>query len=242
VSFVEIKLSGSGKNALATPLMQGVLAELDAAKGGAVLFTGDGGSFSSGLDLREVGALSEDGIATYLRLVETFFTRVFTHPGPTVALVSGHAIAGGCVLALACDRRIGSAELAKAKIGLNETANAMVFPPRVLSILRHKLAPGAQYACILSGQLFDMASAHRLGLLEELHATDAEARARAEALAGELGRMHLGAYASTKAALQREVLVGFEADDERFAKEVLPRWQSPEARAEIATAILSRRG
>lgn len=240
--FVEIRLSGPGKNALSTPLMEGALARLDAAAGGPVLFSGEGGALSSGLDLRELATLSEAGILAYLELVERFFTRVFTHPGPTVALVEGHAIAGGAVLAIACDRRVASGALPKARFGLNETANAMIFPPRVLSILRHKLSRHAWYAAILSGQLFDLPTALRHGLVEEVRPTDEEARASAEALIRELSRMSRTAYAATKAELQAEVVAGFPADDARFRSEVVPRWQSPDLRAEMAAAILGRRG
>ena len=74
----------------------------------------------------------------FLTALSRMFRAVFDHPRPTVAAINGHAIAGGCVLALACDARLMSA----GRIGLSELAVGVPFPVAALEIVRHALGPG----------------------------------------------------------------------------------------------------
>ena len=71
-----------------------------------MLLTGDGDAFSAGLNLKEVASLDAPGMERFLATLEKMVTTLFEYPGPTIAWVNGHAIAGGCVLALCCDHRV----------------------------------------------------------------------------------------------------------------------------------------
>src|SRR5207245_10148347 len=59
-------------------------------------------------------------------------------PQPTVAMVNGHTIAGGLVLALACDYRLGVD--GDYRIGLNEVAIGASYPKVAFEIVRLRLA------------------------------------------------------------------------------------------------------
>src|SRR5690606_9804653 len=103
----ELTIQGPGKNALGRELMGSLLAQLREADGEPLLLTGAGDAFSAGLNLKELLELDEAGMDGFRRLLGELSAALFDYPGPTVALVNGHAIAGGCVLALCCDWRVG---------------------------------------------------------------------------------------------------------------------------------------
>src|SRR5688572_23838429 len=105
--MIEIVLEGPGKNALGSKMMIAVAEQLRAAGDRPVLLRGSGDALSAGLDLNEVVSLDVAGMDAFLRRLQELMETLFHHPGPTVACVNGHAIAGGCILALACDHRIG---------------------------------------------------------------------------------------------------------------------------------------
>jgi len=92
----------------------------------AVIVTGSGRFFSGGLDLNAVGAGSPDGVfgMDFGRNDGAF--ALWTLPKPTIAMVNGHAVAGGGIVCLACDLRI--AARTQLKIGLNEVAIGLSFP------------------------------------------------------------------------------------------------------------------
>src|SRR5438105_6106208 len=92
--------------------------------------------------------------------------RVLQHPRAVVAAVNGHAIAGGCVLALMCDVRLGAE--GGAKIGLNEVQLGIGLPSLVIEPLRARVAAAALAPVAYEGRLFDVASARAAGLLDEV--------------------------------------------------------------------------
>lgn len=233
---VTILLDGPGKNALGSTHMARILAELRAAAGRPVLLTGAGDCFSAGLDLKEVATLDGPAMAEFLDGLEALVTALFHHPAPVVAAVNGHAIAGGAVLALACDHSVATTS-PRARIGLNEVALGLRFPPATLEILRFRLPPHLQGQVLLGATLHDPPSALALGLVDEL-ADDplAEARKRVQALAAHPA----AAWAATKADLRGEVGRIRPSERARFAAEVVPAWTSGAVKTRLQ-AVLERR-
>jgi enoyl-CoA hydratase len=232
----EITMASPAKNALGSEMMRFILAELRRAGGEPVLLTGSGDAFSAGLDLKEVLRLDEAGVASFLELLEECMTALYLYPGPTVALVNGHAIAGGAVLTLCCDLRVATSRT-NVKIGLNEVALGLRFPPRILSVVRRRLPPAHIEEVLLGAGLFDPATALRLGLVDEI-ADDAASVARARLAA--LAAHPREAYALTKRDLRGDE-AGLCPPDEhaRRMAELTPRWSSTEVREKIA-AIFKR--
>src|SRR5512135_1887998 len=72
----------------------------------AVVFTGSGKFFSFGFDIPELLAYPREKFTHYLTSFTTLYRDLFIYPKPLVAALNGHAIAGGCMLALACDSAI----------------------------------------------------------------------------------------------------------------------------------------
>lgn len=223
------------KNATSTATLEALARDLAAAGGEPVLLTGAGDVFSAGLDLEEVAELDLPRARRLLEALEGTVEALFTYPAPTVALVNGHAIAGGCVLALCCDHRVAAAD-PRARIGLNEVAAGLAFPPKTLAMIRARLGtPGAERA-ILGARLHDQASAREAGLVDEI-AEDGRsvALARLEGLASH----PRDAYARAKRALRGAALRIGDAERRSLEEEILPRWASEETR--VAARRLLRR-
>jgi enoyl-CoA hydratase/carnithine racemase len=223
------------KNATSTETLEALGRDLAQAGGEPVLLTGAGNVFSAGLDLDEVASLDLPRARRLLEALEGTVEALFLHPAPTVALVNGHAIAGGCVLALCCDHRVSASD-PRARIGLNEVAAGLAFPPKTLAMIRARLTPAQAAAAILGARLYDPAAAREAGLVDEV-ADDARsvALARLEALA----RHPREAYARAKRALRGDALRVAEAEQRGYEAEVLPRWASEETRA-AARRLLGR--
>ncbi len=143
--------------------------ELAAAQQGgarAVVLTGTGRAFSAGVDLFRVVNGGEAYIDDFLDALDRAFLKLFTLPVPVIAAVNGHAIAGGCVLACACDHRVMSA--GDGRIGVPELAVGVPFPTAALETMRFALpAPSFQRAAYLC-ETFAPDEALRLGIVDEV--------------------------------------------------------------------------
>jgi enoyl-CoA hydratase len=230
----ELVISSPKKNALSTSVLDSLRRGLDDAKGEPLLLTGAGDVFSAGLDLTEVAAFVDlDAARRLVGTLERLVEALFTYPGPTVALVNGHAIAGGCVLALCCDHRVATQEPG-VRIGLNEVALGLEFPPRTLAMIRAQLPPALAARAVLRAELYDPVAAREAGLVDEVAA---EPRAVALARLAALARLPRGAYARAKDALRGDALRLSSAEERRFEEETLPRWASEETRAAARRAL-----
>src|SRR5438270_12905525 len=149
----------------------------------AAVVVGRGSTFSAGLDLPALVELSAAEMRAFIGQFNDAMLRLWELPIPLVAAVNGHAIAGGCVLALQADLRIAADR--DARIGLNETQLGLALPSVVLETLRWQV-PGPSLAPIaLEGRLFSPREALQLGLLHEV-VPEAELLPRALERAGAL--------------------------------------------------------
>jgi len=215
-------------NALDLDLLRAITAamgELD--PGAAVVLTGSGTVFSAGVDLRQIVAGGQPYIQEFIPALSEAFLAIFDHPGPVLAAVDGHAIAGGCVIAAACDLRLMSG----GTIGLAELSVGVPFPPVALEIMRHAIGP-ALGQLVLTAGLLDAVQAQSIGLVHEVTGADAlldAAISRAERMA----RVPAEVFAFSKRQLQqpaRDRMATRDADD----KAVLAMWSSDRIRDAIA--------
>jgi enoyl-CoA hydratase/carnithine racemase len=216
--------------------MQELLAALRSGEGRPILLAGADGAFSAGLNLKEVAGLDRDGMSRYLGLLDDLVDALYGYPGPTVACVNGHAIAGGCILALCCDLRIAADDPA-VRIGLNEVPLGLEFPPKLMALVRARVPPRWRDRVVLEGGLHDARTARELGLVDEV-AADAH-RAAVEALA-RLAASPRQAYVANKRALRRGALDLSEADRRHFADNVVPAWCAPDSKERLLRALKPR--
>ncbi len=229
-----IVLSAPGKNALSIAVLEGIRRAVEATRGEPFLLTGAGDAFCAGLNLKEVASLDARGMRRLLIALDGAVEALFHHPAPTVAWVNGHAIAGGCVLGLCCDLAVASADPG-IRIGLNETALGLPFPPRVTALARHRLAPGAVERALLGAGLYPPAEARALGFVDRV-ADDAAAVAEQEL--ARLAAHPRAAYAANKAQLRAGALVN--ATTDAVFEQILPLWDSDETRRRAAAALKAR--
>lgn len=218
----EIRMAHPGRNALGTDLMNWLDAELSAAGEEPVLLTGSGDAFCAGLDLKELVSTAPEDMPRFLGLIDHFAARLFDHPAPTVAWINGHAIAGGCVLALCCDYRVASRS-PRARMGVNEVALGACYPPRVLRIVRERLDASHCHEVLLGAQLYDLEESLRLGLIDEV-AEDGETRARQ--WLDRLAAHPSETYRITKAHLHRGVTEVSDEEQASFLADEIPIWNS----------------
>jgi enoyl-CoA hydratase len=218
-------------NALDESLLGDLAAALDAAQTSetvrAVVLTGAGTFFSAGFDL---SAPPRDAAAT-TRLQDLYraaHVSLLTLPKPTVALVNGHAIAGGLVAALACDYRLGVD--GDYRVGLNEVAIGASYPRVAFEIVRLRLPHARACELLLGAALYPSSQAIRLGVVDELLARDAAAETVLRR-AARLGAFPREAYAHTKAALVAEAVARIAAETPEEAARGAAVWTMPESRA-----------
>ncbi len=232
-----LSLDGPGKNSLSTAMMESIISRLREANGDPVLLAGAGDAFSAGLDLKEVAGLDRAGAERFLGTLERMAEALFNHPAPVVACINGHAIAGGCVIAQCADHRV-LADRPTLRMGLNEVALGVQFPPVIFAIVRHRVPPRALERVVLEAALYDPPTALALGLADEIAAdVQATARARLETLAGHPRE----AYVATKRALRAGVTDVSAEALRRFREELVPSWITPAVKARVTAVLAPRR-
>jgi enoyl-CoA hydratase len=212
-----VRLQHGAVNALDLELVRALTAAFEESTGPVVL-TGTGRSFSAGADLRRIVDGDETYTAAFLAALSDMFLAVFDHPAPTVAAVNGHAIAGGCVLALACDLRL----MAAGRIGLTELAVGVPFPSAAREIARYALGPAVSRV-VLRADTLAAQDAVRVGLIDDLVTHD-ELLDRAVTSAARLAGHDAAAYAFEKRQLHRTAREAVAAVGDR---DVVRAWTSP---------------
>jgi enoyl-CoA hydratase len=228
-----LTLSSGRVNALDVELLEELTRAIgDLARSGpdALVVTGAGRVFSAGVDLSRV---VEGGAGYTDRLIPALsgaFEALFCYPAPTVAAINGAAIAGGCVLACACDRRLISPE---AQIGASEVRVGVPFPVAALEVMRYACGDRAEEA-LLGGGLYRGAEAIANGLAHRVVAENLVDAAVAEA--SDLSDVPADAYRHTKAQLRAPSLARMSAARDTDG-EVRRLWGADQAQRRIAAYL-----
>jgi enoyl-CoA hydratase len=168
-----------------------------------VVLTGSGAIFSAGVDLYRVLDGGGAYLDAFLPALDAALRRLFAYPRPAVAAVNGHAMAGGWILAAACDYRV--ATLGKAKLGLPELQVGVAFPPIALETVRFATPVAQLQALVLAGRVYGGEEALRCGLVDEAVAPE-DVLPRAVEVARALAAIPADAYRLTKAQLRAPAL------------------------------------
>jgi enoyl-CoA hydratase/carnithine racemase len=208
------------KNGLTDDVNGRIIAALDQAGQDrairAVVLTGKGGNFCSGLDLKAAAASAggvenlEDHMRTYFHGLIRAVRRL---PKPVVALVDGAAVGFGCDLALACDLRLGTERTRFGEVfvkrGLMPDGGGTFTLPRLVGVAK-------ALELMFLGDVIDSQEALRLGLVNRVNSA-AEAEAETWALARRLAAGPPLVYQKVKQAVYAALASSF---DEALENEV----------------------
>ncbi len=189
----------------------------------AVIITGDEKFFSFGFDIPEFLSYSKEEFAGYLTQFTGLYTYMFTHPKPIVAALNGHTIAGGCMLALACDYRIMVP--GKAKISLNEIAFGSSVFAGAVEMLRFCVGSKNAARILYSGAMYTAEEAKEMGLIDEI-ASREDLIPRARETASELGGKSAPAFSSIKRLLRGAIADEMKRGEKDSISEFVDIWYS----------------
>jgi enoyl-CoA hydratase len=220
-----LQLARGKANALDLELcrtLDAALAEGEAREGPLIL-TGAGSMFSAGVDLFRVVDGGAAYIAQFLPAMSDVFLRLFMFPRPVVAAINGHAIAGGCILACACDYRVMAAGVGR--IGLPELHVGVPFPASAVELLRSVTDPARLHEFLLLGRTYEAREAIAVGLVNEAVPGESVLE-RAVAVARDLSSRPAASYRITKHFLRGPAAERIRSA-ERDRGELIDAWAAP---------------
>jgi enoyl-CoA hydratase len=206
----------------------------DAGVRGVLLASAHPKLFCPGLDLQTLIGYERPAMEAFmLRFAEAMWA-LYALRQPVVAAVSGHAVAGGCVLALTADVRV--LRRGGVQIGLNEVRVGVPLPWSVALLLRASV-PGASLTDVaLLGRNFADEEALAVGIVHAL--ADAEGfESACLARLQELAEKDAAALGTTKAYLRAETLAAMKAHERQHIGEFLDGWFSATTQQRIRQTI-----
>jgi enoyl-CoA hydratase len=230
-----IRLTSGKANALNPRSLAAIERGFDEAAGRdarGIVLTGYERFFSAGLDLVTLCDFPRDDMDGFMAWFDAVMLRVFACPRPVVAALGGHAVAGGAVLALACDARVMGA--GAGKFGLNEIRLGVPFPASALEIIRHAVPAGWVEEVLYGGELFDPPAALARGLVTAVVDGDVVEAARQACV--RLAAQPAIAFATIKSGLKGPAVERAHATLGPLRRAFVDAWYAPEARRRIGEA------
>jgi enoyl-CoA hydratase/carnithine racemase len=228
-------------NAMDEPFTQelaDVAAQLGADPGvqGVLLASAHPKLFSPGLDLVTLLEYDRPGMERFMRVFAQAVWALYSLRKPVVAAIGGHAVAGGCILALTADYRV--LKRGGVQIGLNEVKVGVPLPWSIAVLLRASVPPTALTQVALLGRNFADDDALAVGLADQLADADGFedfCLARLQ----EFAEKDLAAVAVTKSYLREAPLREMRSREEEEMRVWLDRWFSDSTRARIRQVVAS---
>ena len=201
---------------------------------GVVITSANSKFFSIGFDLPEVYPLSQKEFAAFFHRYNLLCLDLYTFPKPVISAITGHATAGGCIIALCTDFRL-MAE-GRGVIGVNEAKLGLPVTSLADLLLRNLLGGPLARDVICRGDLYSPEAGLRMGLIDEVLPLE-EVVPVAVKKSGDLVAVSPAAFALGKAYRVRtnatQVRTTMEEDEGSF----LTQWFSPAARQQLGEAL-----
>lgn len=183
-------------NALSEAMIDALIGALDRAdkEASAIVLAGRPDRFCAGFDLKVMMA-SPEAATGLLRRGSDLLMKLYGCPLPLVVACTGHALAGGALVLLTGDVRIGAA--GAFRIGLNEVQIGLPVPVLAMELARDRIVPSELGRATLQATIYSPEDAAKVGYLDEVVAPG-ELMARAKAEAARLGAFSRFPFSATK--------------------------------------------
>lgn len=232
-----VRIGREHGNAINDELVEGLITacqelESDPAVRG-ILLAASGKLFCPGLDLQELAPLERPALERFVGRFNACVLLMYTLSKPVVAALHGHALAGGCVLALTADWRVLRRG---AKVGLAEIRVGVPFPFGVSMIIRESVPREHLEEVALFGWNYTDDGARDVGLVHEVREADGFEEHCLDRLR-ELAEKEPNAFAVTKRYLRSQTVERIRANDPQLIGEFLDGWFSPTTQERIQEIV-----
>lgn len=235
----EIKLARPPANALSVELVEKLIQSLVTAgeEAGAVVVSGLPGMFSAGLDVPQLLQFERSDMSRFWQIFLRLLKTIAHMPVPTAFAMTGHAPAGGIVMAIFGDYRI--MPKGNFKTGLNEVQVGLAVPSPIHGALVRAVGPHTAERILVAGELMDSEKALRIGLIDEL----AEDSDRVVARAIEWCEQHLAlphlAMTTTREMARADLRDFFDDKSELGVEKFVDIWFSDDTQATLKALVES---
>lgn len=233
----ELRMARPPANAFNPELTEALCVALDDAAhtSGAVVVSGQPGMFSAGLDVPQLIGLDRADMSRFWRSFQGMLGRVARMPVPTVFALTGHAPAGGIVMALFGDYRI--MPRGSFKTGFNEVQVGLIVPPQVHHALVRLIGAHTAERILVAGELMDAQRALDLGLVDELADDPASVVTRALEWCNELLALPGPAMTRTRAMARADLHRLFQDGTESEADRFVSAWSEESTQQELRRLV-----
>lgn len=230
-----LRLNNGPTNPISSTMVDELSAALATLKGTArgMVLCGGEQFFSVGFDLPEVLNFDRPAMGDYLERFNQLCLELYIAPFPIICALSGHAVAGGNILALACDYRYASSE--EKKIGLNELQLGVPVPYLADMMLRQAIGDRYASQMIYSGEFMSFSDARIIGLIDVVGPPDELDDFTLERIA-QIASFPSQAFAAAKANKVEEIKRRYEKNWQSKNDTFLDCWFSDTAQKNLREA------
>ena len=220
-----LRLNDKVTNAISAALVEDLSSTVNRIKGEyrGMILAGGSKFFSMGFDLPELLKLDRSGMTDFFYSFNKVVLDIFTLPMPTACAITGHAIAGGTILASSCDYRFLAS--GRKLLGLNEIKLGVPVPYLTDMMLRQIVGDRAATQMIYLGEFIEPDKAKSIGLADEVLSQD-KVENRAIEKMTELSALPVQAFAAIKANRVEEIRLAYEKNYQVKNETFLDCWFS----------------
>ena len=206
--------------------------EDDSIKG--AIINGKENFFSAGLDLPELYTYDEQQFDRFWRNFMELVSDLIAFDKPLIASITGHAPAGGCIIAIGCDYRVMAQ--GNYKIGLNEIPIGLVVPRGIFDIYSFWIGTKTAFHYLMEGKLFSPEHAKEIGLVDELVPAD-KVLETSEIKLKQYLKFEQTGWRTTKRQLKQDLLRSVCSISEFEMKLLLKQWWSEPVRKSVGEFV-----